>query len=350
MERYLQLAVAGLLVFACGTETPVPADAGTDASASAPPTIRDVRVNLSGNTALTVDLGTASSTVILPRPTPSEWLIQVRDDQTLPDALEVTITDAAGTAVAGQEAIFERGNWRVTLLVDLDADLGVTVRDADGQATVHPSRLTIPSLSESLSDSWELRQYDRAQAIIGRTLTTFTAESWTEMGPAAGMERAGTWSLAEAVLLFEERTSAGGDAEPSTVELAEEGPLFVDQLYLSRAPWVRLTGGPSGAVGDFEREYTVTDSAGTRAVREELTLGADGSHRWRRLVDGALASDVEGTFVLELTENYEESLGDFLVMTDLRVDGLDVPAPEPAMNLFIDQGDVILLNPLIRIL
>jgi len=362
MRRLASAAALLLALVACGDDDgdartdagPGTTDGGRDSGVDAgpvsdPPTVRDVRVDLTGVTDLTVDLGRESAEMVLPEETASEWIVQVRDDVTTPDALVVTIVHSDGTALADQTATFDRGNWRITATVSPGDELTVQVEDADGNVTTHEPSLRIATLTEAAVDRWEERDHDSDQAIVARAEWTFEEDgTWSETGPETGFERTGTWSVIDAALLLEERTRSDGDSDDSTVELALEGPLYVDARFLSRAPWSRVGDG-SGAEGTFERSWERTEAGTTVTVDETLVLGTDGSYTWSRTVDGTADGEIEGTFETELTRNYEESLGDFLVVTETRVDGVDVPSPEPRHDIYIDLGDRLLIDPLIRV-
>lgn len=358
------VGVTSLALLACGDDSdpdagvdagvdagPAELDASVDAGPSSdPPTVRDVRVDLSGVTALTVDLGRESTVLVLPEATPSDWIVQVRDDVTTPDALAVTLVHPDGSALADQSAAFERGNWRIAATVTPGDELTVRVEDADGNVTTHEPTLRIASLAEALADRWEWRDHDRDQAIIARAESVFDEDgTWTETGPAAGQGRTGSWTVTEGMLLLEERTRSDGDADATTVELSLEGPLYVDARFFARAAWRRVGAG-TGAQGTFERTWERTEGGAAVSVEETLVLGSDGTYAWSRTVDGSADGEVEGTFEVELTRNYEDSLGDFLVITKTRVDGVDLASPETHLDIFIDVGDRLLIDPLIRVL
>lgn len=352
------LALAPLLLGGCDGDDPE-GDAGplvdagamdAGAGASDPPTVRDVRIDLTGVTDLTVDLGAASSETILPEPTASEWIVQVRDDVTAPDALDVTIASPDGAPLADQSPLFERGNWRITATVSPGDELTVRVEDEDGNVTIHDQTLRVPTLEEALVDAWEQRDHGLDQSIVARADVELLADgTWTWSGPALGRSRGGTFEVTGATLLFEERTDSAGDTDPATVERADEGPFFVDSRFLSRAPWQRADA-TTGAEGTFERSWTHTEGGAPATVEETLTLGGDGSYAWTRTLDGAPDGSAEGTFVVELTQNYEDSLGDFLRVTETRRDGMDLAVPEERLDLFIDLEDRLLIDPLIRVL
>ncbi len=350
------IGAALLLGAGCGDDSTL-VDATTRGDADQPsvtlgeaPVVRDARIDLTGLVDQTFDIGAEDAVVVLPEVTPSLWIVQIRDDRTAAEELSVAVIDEEGSPVSDQEGTFERGNWRIRSAVAPGHTLTVRIEDGDGNVTTHPHTLRVPTLAEAAVGTWERRDFDAEQAITGRVrLSMLDDRTWERSSSASGSAagpfetlETGRWQVDDTAMTFE-TLEAPSDGNPSPLRVTETAPFYVDTRYFTRAPWQRQEG--SGAEGTFRRARRVDGTM----VEESLTLGSGGSYSFVREAGGEETLSQAGTFAVELTENYEDSLGDFLVVTLAEENGAPVAEARATLEIFIELGPYLLLDPLIRV-
>ncbi|MGF1468627.1 MAG: hypothetical protein ACFCGT_21085 [Sandaracinaceae bacterium] len=358
--RVLGATVAwALIALGCGAGSGPVDDAGP---VGEPPTVRSAGAELTVNgVSGFVDLDDGDVQRISVGPVPSVWTVQVRDAETPSDALEVAIVGADGAPLDDQTAAFERGNWLVRVALPVGVTASARVTDGDGNATRSLYSIIVPPLDEATADAWELRSYDGSQAIVGRETSELRADGTFDglahelvLPDETAERRTGTWGIEGSTLRVEERTRDGGDEDPETVERVEVTALFVNELYLSQAPFVRVAGDGAAFVGRYERAAEVGDGAPGGEVQrftDELELGTGGAFVLERQSDPPGSTPLyreAGTYEVEPAENYETSLGDFLLLTVHERNGQTLAPAEMRISLLVPVGDLLLLDPLIR--
>ncbi|MCA9688924.1 MAG: hypothetical protein KC636_04895 [Myxococcales bacterium] len=337
-------------------------DTGETAPAdSEPPELKDLRFAIDGGAV--EDLNNVDVTTALPAPTPVEFIVRARDDQTAVEELVVEILEHEA-AKEPLSAALDNGLWRVTVEVLPGAPYHARVVDEAGNELISPHGLIIPTLAQAAEGDWTRFRYLDAETVGDKAKLNLTAAgAWSESHTTSDLVVAGDWSIDGDALALAETTRAGGDGptddDPTTVELQRTGPVFVDEDYLVPTPWVSDAPVDEGdPVGAWSRAWVEHASEGGAlvelgAVAESFEVRDDGTFTLTRTTtptQGAPTTTVmTGPWRVELNGEYTATFGDFFVWTIEVVDDAPVDAPEERWDVHRVRRDHLLLDPYVNL-
>ncbi|MEL6182615.1 MAG: hypothetical protein AAFS10_26900, partial [Myxococcota bacterium] len=112
-----------------------------------PPSLRDIRIEVTGEFGDAFDLNDTDGTLLLPVDTPVEVTVFGQDNMTSADTLTVDVVDARTDQVRTvEDRSFRNGLWRLTVLLGPDTETRIRVTDEAGNTIESPAVLRVPSL------------------------------------------------------------------------------------------------------------------------------------------------------------------------------------------------------------
>ena len=331
-----------------------------------PPTIRSLIITISGDFSSEADITDTDQEVIIPITQNAEFRAFLGDDRTDREALSVEVVDGEVSPMPldGQTPRFENGLWKIEVDVSPGMYLRLRIQDGDGHTLLSPFALILLTRQEAVVDIWERRYFGLGQSRTATWDFEMTAErGWSEDHGDGAMERGGTFSFDPDHLELAERYRANADPIDSNLETIESitvGEYYVDNTYFSWDPLLRAEGS-SGLVGTWTgntQTFVLNDSDERILIRDQTTtlvLGDDGS--WTETWSGVdstgdgpepIDRSWSGTWVFELSDNYVDSVGDFLVRTVVEQDGEILGTPEIWFELHAIRTNRLLINPFNR--
>lgn len=355
------------------------------------PEFRSVRVSISGEFSVEVDLGVGDGWHVLPVPAEAVFAIFTTDNATLAEALKVdVIHNDSGEILEGQSKEFRNGLWRSTVTIEAGQHLTVRTEDEAGNVAVLAHVLVLPTQFEAIPKAWQKRffEYDS-----GSDLQVYTDSwdagwsddgTWTESQEDTGMTHAGTYESVEGKLKVSETTRSyesrdDSDSDPDTIESELIGDYYVDNTYFSRAPYAPVSDDGRGTddrsdgdidgdmdgsgddilTGTWSRSWdrnqpgldgvpvlaeTVTETLVFAAGRYTLTVLKD--RAGVRIED---TTDVyEGDYEIYLNPSYIENYGNFLMRTIDTVNDVPVAGEvEHTSELHVLKAGYLLISPYI---
>ena len=337
----------------------------TAPSDSEPPEIRDIQLNIKGEFSSKATLTAGDATRILPVAADAEFTVFAQDNETARENLDVQVVDASGAALDEKMSSVNRGLWRLTVEIAPDSELRVEITDEAGNTTTSMHSLRLASRAEALAAVWKKRFYsneDEPSVTEEHTLTVESGGEWNE--DVEDYKRGGEYRVEGDLLVFQETFQRGGsdkDTDESTIEQDRVSEFYVDDEFFSLHPWTREDSG-SGIATTWKRSWTRYEhDAGNRtegaSVEETLQLEkkAGGKNTWKHTREetpksgSATTSTRSGTWkTIELTTNYGENLGTFLVRTTTHEDGNEVQMAKTTTESDVFRLDHMLISPYTR--
>jgi hypothetical protein len=339
-----------------------------------PPSFRSVLVTIEGELSSEADLNNDDAVRILPETFPAEFRCFVQDDGPVEDLLvQIVDGEQVDFFVPEQFAELSNGLWKIYLDISPGMSLSVRIADLDGHVVYSPNSLILPTQQEAVVDHWVERFYETNQ----QTRTVWNNDylddgQWSQEQIDTGIERGGTFhfddplGLSGDILTVEERfrvlSGDDGDDDDGTVEWAVTGNYYTDETYFSHNPFFRQGEGET-EVDTWTRQVLEIqyDESGVVEVvaerNETLILNDDDtwSESWDgyELVDSEqvlLSGERNGTYDIELNDDYTESIGNFLARQIETLDGEAVIPEEGVLfELYVVKLDRLLISPLLRL-
>ena len=374
MKKLYSATFVALLVLAgCGNGTgngggSVDSTSNPDSMSSdtEAPEIRDVQIEIKGEFSSKVTLTSDEATRVLPVEADAAFTVFASDDTTDSEKLAINAIDDGGEQLSKSSEEFQNGLWKFETRLSPGSTIRVEVTDEAGNSTTNEHALKILSHEEALVSDWEKRFFANDDQSITRTdrLTVKSDGTWNEK--VEMYERGGDYRVDMEKLVWQRTYQTGGmdtDSDKSTVETDFAGEYYVDDSFFSPRPWTRQDSG-SDAAGTWKRSWKrykhengkrTLDAEIEETLKLEKKSNADNTWNYERKTtpkgSGASTSShtQSGTYeTIEITTNYGENYGTFLVRTKTRENGKQLMMSVKTTELYRTPLDKLLISPYTR--